>query len=259
MIPFKRGFVEKCAEFGFDKEAAKELFKKLKKNMAAHEAGESPAKEEKEEACAKTAAADPGILDALQAFASAHKSQLMGAGVGAGLGGLAGAGIAGEGNRGKGALGGALAGGAGGYFAGPEISAWMNRQNQQSMSEAPGLQSKEDPNSLMPYLKDVKDQGPLAKGGPTSDMLIKQLAEKQKEMDALKAATDLSKQQSDAAAAISKQKLNMADRSTEAYHNTASNAEIKKPQGFFGALTDQADKAITDYRKTVGDPGSTMK
>jgi hypothetical protein len=177
MHPFKRGFVEKCAEYGFDKEAAKELFKKVKKNLAAHEAGESVAKEEKEEACAKMAAAEPGLLDALKVFASQNKSQLMGAGVGAGLGGLAGAGIAGEGNRGKGALGGALLGGTGGYFAGPEIQAWINRKNMEGLPHVPGLKTKEDP---APYLKDINDFGPLKGSGPTSQEL--EMAKLQQEL-----------------------------------------------------------------------------
>jgi beta-phosphoglucomutase-like phosphatase (HAD superfamily) len=90
MEAFKRGFVQKCAEYGFDKEAAKELFKKMKKNLAAHEAGESAAKEMKEEACAKTAAdvtPAPGIMELLKTYAP----ELIGGGVGAGLGAGAGA------------------------------------------------------------------------------------------------------------------------------------------------------------------------
>ena len=114
MLPFKRGFVEKCAEFGIEKEAAKELFNKMKKNLEAHEAGESAAKEKKEEMCAKSA----GVQDDIMAFLSAHRNELVGGGVGAGIGTGAGALLGDDKTRGRNMAIGGLGGGALGALGG---------------------------------------------------------------------------------------------------------------------------------------------
>jgi hypothetical protein len=94
MHPFKRGFIEKCAEYGLSKDQAKTLYKS---------AGWEDAWKQ--------------VTD----FATKNQDQLIHAGVGAGLGGLTGMGLAGQGNRGTGFGLGALAGGLGGWYGSPYI------------------------------------------------------------------------------------------------------------------------------------------
>jgi hypothetical protein len=92
MLPFKRGFIEKCAEYGLSKAEAKTLYKSAE-----------------------------GIWDQIQNFAVKNQDQLINTGVGAGVGGLAGMGLAGHGNRGTGFGLGALTGGLGGWYGTPYI------------------------------------------------------------------------------------------------------------------------------------------
>jgi MFS family permease len=124
MIPFKRGFVEKCAEYGIDKEAAKDLYKQAilpflisaPYNYTQHDSG------------GRAALAGLGALGGTGVGAAA------GLGIGGGLGTILGGALGGEKGMGLGAgIGGAagLAAGAPlGWYTGYHAGDWLGTPNQ---------------------------------------------------------------------------------------------------------------------------------